>query len=62
MTKEKIFETSFSLIKDTIGNDVFEYADNSTIVLATLAHIVGIVRNTENLLEDLIDKEFPTRI
>lgn len=56
MTKLKIYETAFSLIQDTIGDDLYEYADSPTLVLATLAMINGIVAETRETLEDL-DKE-----
>ena len=52
MTKEKILEMSFSLIKDTIGDDVFEYANNPTMVLSTLTTIWGIVATTDEMLKE----------
>lgn len=57
MTKEKILEMSFSLIKDTIGDDVFEYADSPTMVLSTLTTIWGIVATTDEFIESLEMKE-----
>lgn len=51
MTKPKIYETAFSLIEDTIGDDLYEYADNPAMVLATLAGVYGIIQATRVTLE-----------
>lgn len=52
MTREKILEMSFSLIKDTIGNNVFEYAGIPTMVLSTLTTIWGILATTDEMLKE----------
>ena len=51
MNKQKILETAFSLIDDTVGV-LYEYADNPTMVLATLATVYGIIQATRETLEE----------
>jgi len=51
MTKQKIIETAFSLIEAAVGDDLYEYADNPTMVLTTLATVYGIIQATLETLE-----------
>ena len=57
MNKQKILEMAFEQIEATIGDELFDYAENHTMVLATLSGIWGIVRHTERLLKELEMKE-----
>lgn len=53
MTKQKTLETAFSLIEAAVGDELYEYADNPTMVLATLAQVYGIIVSTREALEHI---------
>lgn len=51
MAKQKILEVGFGLIEAIIGDDLFDYKDNQTTVLATLAAVWGAVSVTKAMYE-----------
>lgn len=52
MTKEKLYEYAFTMIRAEIGDDMYEYIKDAAMTAATLATIHGICVATDEMLEE----------